>query len=168
MTIEWTDNNVDWLKRLWAEGWSGGQIGQMMGATRNTIIGKAHRLHLQGRSRDGGSTTSPLMAASPQNTKPTRHRSNTTKAGDMAAKAAASPLNAFIKSGAPDKPLPAFARPEAPEAIAGISFMELTDHVCKWALNDASPWRFCGQRSEDHKSFCELHQRRAYHAAGMR
>lgn len=47
--MTWTVERVEELKRLWAEGWSGTQIGAALGITRNAVIGKANRLHLTPR-----------------------------------------------------------------------------------------------------------------------
>ncbi len=45
----WTDERLDELKKLWAEGWSISQIGEALGVSRNAIAGKAHRMGLPKR-----------------------------------------------------------------------------------------------------------------------
>ena len=45
----WTDERLDELKRLWAEGLSISQIGEALGVSRNAIAGKAHRMGLPKR-----------------------------------------------------------------------------------------------------------------------
>lgn len=40
----WTDEQTDAILRLWAEGHSTSQIGNLVGRTRNSIIGRLHRL----------------------------------------------------------------------------------------------------------------------------
>ena len=57
--MSWTDERVEQLKKLWAEGLSASQIaGRIGGVTRNAVIGKVHRLGLSGRAttsrRDAG------------------------------------------------------------------------------------------------------------------
>jgi GcrA cell cycle regulator len=48
----WTDERVELLKKLWADGLSASQIaGEMGGVTRNAVIGKVHRLGLSGRGK---------------------------------------------------------------------------------------------------------------------
>ena len=43
--MAWTDERVELLKKLWAEGLSASQIaGRLGGVTRNAVIGKVHRL----------------------------------------------------------------------------------------------------------------------------
>jgi len=48
----WTDERVEQLKKLWADGLSASQIaGELGGITRNAVIGKVHRLGLSGRAK---------------------------------------------------------------------------------------------------------------------
>ena len=43
----WTDERVELLKKLWADGLSASQIAaELGGITRNAVIGKVHRLGL--------------------------------------------------------------------------------------------------------------------------
>ena len=49
--MAWTEDRVEVLKKLWAEGHSASQIAkQLGGVTRNAVIGKVHRLGLSGRA----------------------------------------------------------------------------------------------------------------------
>ena len=67
--MSWTDERVEVLKKLWAEGHSASQIAkQLGGVTRNAVIGKVHRLGLSGRN-----TVAPRQApAAPGPAKATR------------------------------------------------------------------------------------------------
>ncbi len=48
----WTDERVELLKKLWADGLSASQIAaELGGITRNAVIGKVHRLGLSGRAK---------------------------------------------------------------------------------------------------------------------
>ena len=50
--MTWTDERVELLKKLWADGLSASQIaGELGGITRNAVIGKVHRLGLSGRAK---------------------------------------------------------------------------------------------------------------------
>ena len=47
----WTEERVELLRKLWAEGLSASQIAGRLGeVTRNAVIGKVHRLGLALRS----------------------------------------------------------------------------------------------------------------------
>ena len=50
--MSWTDERVESLKKLWADGLSASQIAaELGGVTRNAVIGKVHRLGLAGRAK---------------------------------------------------------------------------------------------------------------------
>src|SRR5258706_15971496 len=50
--MNWTDDRVELLKKLWSDGCSASQIAAELGyITRNSVIGKIHRLGLSGRGR---------------------------------------------------------------------------------------------------------------------
>ena len=67
--MSWTDERVELLKKLWADGLSASQIaGELGGITRNAVIGKVHRLGLSGRAKAPSSAT-------PRARKPTRRAS---------------------------------------------------------------------------------------------
>ncbi|MDX2101093.1 MAG: global cell cycle regulator GcrA-like protein [Alphaproteobacteria bacterium] len=55
--MEWTPEKVDELTRLWDSGIPTAEIGRLMGCTKNTVIGKVHRL---------GLTPRKVMAPKPQ------------------------------------------------------------------------------------------------------
>ena len=55
--MTWTDERVELLKKLWADGLSASQIaGELGGITRNAVIGKVHRLGLSGRAKSPSSS----------------------------------------------------------------------------------------------------------------
>jgi GcrA cell cycle regulator len=52
--MSWTDERVETLKKMWAEGQSASQIAKELGGvTRNAVIGKVHRLGLSNRAGAG-------------------------------------------------------------------------------------------------------------------
>ena len=73
--MSWTDERVETLKKMWAEGQSASQIAKELGGvTRNAVIGKVHRLGLSNRVGPGGASeeeaeeapvAAPVAAATP-------------------------------------------------------------------------------------------------------
>ena len=62
--MSWTDERVETLRRMWAEGQSASQIAKELGGvTRNAVIGKVHRLGLS--NRVGGNGANAGEAARP-------------------------------------------------------------------------------------------------------
>ena len=56
--MSWTDERVELLKKLWADGLSASQIAaELGGITRNAVIGKVHRLGLSGRAKSSSSAS---------------------------------------------------------------------------------------------------------------
>jgi GcrA cell cycle regulator len=45
----WTDEKINRLKRLWSEGLTTAAIGNRLGVSKNAVVGKVHRLELDGR-----------------------------------------------------------------------------------------------------------------------
>lgn len=63
--MSWTDERVEKLKQLCAEGKTASQIAKALGGvTRNAVIGKLHRLGLSNKSKEGeeGVTEAPAEA----------------------------------------------------------------------------------------------------------
>lgn len=47
--MAWTDEMVEQLKKMWKQGVTTGEIGKRLGISKNSIVGKVHRLGLEGR-----------------------------------------------------------------------------------------------------------------------
>jgi GcrA cell cycle regulator len=60
--MEWTEEAVATLKRLWAEGGSARAIGETLGGiSRNAVIGKAHRLGLSNKTKPAVEEPAPKI-----------------------------------------------------------------------------------------------------------
>ncbi|RMC39035.1 GcrA family cell cycle regulator, partial [Paracoccus siganidrum] len=62
--MSWTDERVETLKRMWAEGQSASAIAKELGGvTRNAVIGKVHRLGLSNRNDEPAEAAAPAAEA---------------------------------------------------------------------------------------------------------
>jgi len=153
--MAWTDERVEALKKLWAEGLSASQIAkQLGGVTRNAVIGKVHRLGLSGRA----TPSRPARRA----TKPSRPR---TTASSPAAAAPRAPRPAASAPAA--APKPAAAAPVEPAVLPSgelATVLTLRDSMCKWPIGDpaSSSFRFCGRKTGAGGAYCEGHSEMAY------
>lgn len=151
--MTWTDERVELLKKLWAEGLSASQIAhELGGVTRNAVIGKVHRLSLSGRAK-------PASSAAPR---PRRARTTVTRpaprpmtVGNTALKlhAVAEPRRVMVPIEDIVVPIPLRA-----------SILTISDQTCKWPIGDpaAEDFSFCGHRPREGVPYCEYHARVAY------
>jgi GcrA cell cycle regulator len=179
--MSWTDERVETLKRMWAEGQSASQIAKELGGvTRNAVIGKVHRLGLS--NRVGGKdedevAPAPAAAARPDpaprvDPAPRPEAAAARPAPDRPAPPSnVTPLpvrKAIVPAGQPLPPQPSLNE-ISPEALASVrevekrarklTLMELTERTCKWPIGDPATedfW-FCGLPSLPGKPYCEAH-----------
>lgn len=175
--MSWTDERVEMLKKLWAEGLSASQIAAKLGGvTRNAVIGKVHRLKLSGRAKTpkssaprvrrtpnpGGSTRSSRRAPSggstvggysmPQRTPP----SVTHTIGATALKQ--------------DQEIVAYQTPrrDAEDVVAPmplkLTLVDINENTCKWPYGDPlqGEFYFCGHGNEENSPYCKYHSKLAF------
>ena len=169
----WTEERVELLKKLWAEGLSASQVAkQLGGVTRNAVIGKVHRLGLSGRvtTQTARKRAAPKPAA-PARPAPPRYYTNATatSSGNAATARKLEPSEAPAARPAP-KPVALTVVATAPEMEAEsqtaprATVMTLTERACKWPIGDPGTpeFHFCGAAKEPGQSYCEEHAKRAY------
>lgn len=156
--MNWTEERVELLRKLWTEGHSASQIAaQLGGVTRNAVIGKVHRLGLSGRGKSTRPSTA--RAKSPRAYRPANrpNRGSMPTHGNAALKLDPDALAALAPEPKPD------IREVAPIAKRA-SIMTLTDRVCKWPIGDpTSPdFHFCGHDVQTGTPYCSYHVKLAY------
>jgi len=138
MTV-WTDTRKTQLRELWDRKpqLSAQQIGDIMGCTRNAIIGEAHRLELASRKR-GATANAPKLVRKPRST--------------------------FRRAIVPRRPpaviLPFVAAPQ--EAVEPIPFSSLGKDTCRavtrmGSLLYSSESMYCGAPVVPGKAWCQHH-----------
>ena len=152
--MSWTEERVEVLKKLWAEGHSASQIAkQLGGVTRNAVIGKVHRLGLSGRATPSRPVKRPPRLARP---KPR-------VSSDGSVKSTGAPTGETrLRRPGPDKMIATL--PPAPVADGeAATILTLRDSMCKWPIGDpADPkFAFCGRKA-DCGPYCEEHAKVAF------
>ena len=146
--MAWTEEKTEELKKLWAEGHTASQISKLLGngISRNAVIGKSHRLNLQGRAQS-------RMISSP------KVNNKTFDDGQGNDKQIRRPrgLKAIVieKDFEPENPIP---------------LEKLTDKVCRWPIGhpDEKGFYFCGRSSMESRVYCKLHVMHAYQPKGWK
>ncbi|PIE08450.1 MAG: GcrA cell cycle regulator [Rhodobacterales bacterium] len=112
--MSWTEERVETLKRMWAEGQSASQIAKELGGvTRNAVIGKVHRLGLSNRAgaTQGAASAKPAAKEKPAKPAVRPARAPAKKPDTAAGPAAPEPVaNPEPAAPAPAAPAPRPAR----------------------------------------------------------
>ncbi|MCS6920443.1 MAG: GcrA family cell cycle regulator [Elioraea sp.] len=154
--MEWTEEQIETLRRLWAEGLSTAEIGRRMGISKNAVVGKAHRLHLPARPSPIRRSTESAKPAAPR---PPRRTFRL-------AMPRPSPL---FGSGEP-RPAPAHVPAEPRRAPAPVMPMPRVEPLrtgnatCCWPIGDPGTpgFRFCCAPALIGKPYCAEHAAIAY------
>jgi GcrA cell cycle regulator len=139
-SLNWSDDRVSTLSKLWRDGLSASQIAKSLGGvTRNAVIGKIHRLGLSGRGMASTRSWTPRLST------------------PLPRASARAPALAR-----PSRPttLPTLVLPQEPDAPGLIQdLVHLSAHTCKWPIGDPkSPnFTFCGRPSDGR--YCGAHAR---------
>jgi GcrA cell cycle regulator len=159
--MNWTEERVELLKKLWGEGLSASQIAnQLGGVTRNAVIGKVHRLSLSGRAKPVSSTPRPrkVRSLSPHRSAPRHYVS-----GNNALAPHTNPSPRRLPAPVPIEnvvvPIP-----------MNVPLLDLNDQMCKWPIGEPSSdgFLFCGHTNWNSLPYCEYHSRLAYQPVDRR
>ncbi|MCY6382549.1 GcrA family cell cycle regulator [Hoeflea prorocentri] len=168
--MSWTDERVERLKKLWADGLSASQIAaELGGVSRNAVIGKVHRLHLPGRAKSGGSSASrSKRVASGSRSSYGSSRSTVTRSIPRTSGATALKQEVIADAIAEidtrpveDVVVPIFRK---------LALTELTEKTCKWPVGDPlqEDFYFCGTDCDDNAPYCGYHSKLAFQPAADR
>ncbi len=159
--MNWTEERVALLRRLWTEDFSASRIAaELGGVSRSAVIGKIHRLGLCGR---GKPTWSAKRQSKPRLPRSERQACRTV--GNTALKMRPEMLEeALVETG--PQPFESIVVPIARK----LTIEKLTEHTCKWPIGDPGhrEFHFCGHDSLDAMPYCRYHARLAYRGHGSR
>lgn len=150
---DWTDERVELLKKLWAEGLSASVCARRLGGFdhcidggRSAVIGKVHRLKLNGRATNRVHRAPVKRKPAP---KPPRKPMRVP-----------TPLEVLFKVEDPMIPIEEIVVPK--DKRKGILQLESGD--CKWPIGDPKEpdFHFCHHKAVSGLPYCEVHSRRAY------
>jgi GcrA cell cycle regulator len=172
MAMNWNEDRVELLKKLWSEGLSASQTAFELGGgiSRNAVIGKVHRLGLSARAKSPSSSV-PLQR------KPRTHGHAIRIAhGGVHGNTALAPLQACDTQAYDTQAYATDVEPE-PQLIENVipigqrcSILDLNNHKCRWPIGDPSlpDFFFCGGKAVGGLPYCGYHSRIAYQPAADR
>jgi GcrA cell cycle regulator len=167
--MNWTDERVELLRKLWSEGLSASQIAAQLGSvTRNAVIGKVHRLKLSSRGR--------TTAAAPRQKKVSSSAGGSKSAGGRAPSVTRSITTSIgataLQAQFDVQPVVRY-RP-AENVVVPISrrlqLVQLSERTCKWPNGDplTEEFSFCGNDTAETGPYCTYHSKVAFQPASER
>jgi GcrA cell cycle regulator len=161
--MNWTDERVELLRKLWSDGLSASQIAaQLGGVSRNAVIGKVHRLKLSARGRAAAPARQKKASQAPAAGRTATRAASVTRT--MTATIGATALQARFEA----EPVARQVLRPVENVVVPISrrlkLIQLTERTCKWPNGDplTEDFNFCGNDSQEGGPYCAYHARIAF------
>lgn len=166
--MEWTDEIVTRLRVLWEQGLSTAEIGRQLNVTKNAVVGKAHRLGLEGRP-------SPIRKVVSKKEKQAGEKKQEgsdlgKESGKKVPKKSRTDSAVDPKTSKQDEPVEKIeAKAKKPKKLEFISLNELPSYrksnsECCWPIGNPGEkdFHFCKQPVVPGKPYCLKHVQVAY------
>lgn len=167
--MNWTDERVELLRRLWNEGLSASQIAaELGGVSRNAVIGKVHRLKLSGRGKTTKATSRLRKTTAVPQPRPTKEMEE-----PLVARAALSNSTRNVSTSAlkVEAVVPVETHLETRDIenvvvplSKHLNLLQLSETTCKWPVGDplSEEFYFCGADAGEASPYCSYHSRLAF------
>jgi GcrA cell cycle regulator len=135
--MEWNDDRVAALTRLWKEGFSAAQVArQLGGVSRSAVIGKIHRLGIAGREAPSRPRGTSGRVAAPRTTSHGARR-KTSGQGQRGPAPSSAPF----------------------EVVPTATLISLNEHGCRWPIGNPGEdaFGFCGRLRNGRGAYCQGH-----------
>lgn len=159
----WNEEAVEELKRMWERGMTTGQIAKALNVTKNSIIGKVHRLCLTARPSPIKKSSSTDKKDSKEKATPAKQTKKATKETTTTVRKAKETVKQAPKN-TKEVPTPAV------QEVTRIPLVKLDNHTCRWPLGDPrdEDFCFCGKKIKTGQTYCEEHSAVAYVKPGKK
>lgn len=147
--MAWTSEMIDKLRQMWKQGLTTSEIAKKIGVSKNSIVGKVHRLNLTARPSPIKKKEDLALEQPAQ------------KNVEKAAKHTKSVKKVKIE---PVEISPTVVMPTPVEKEGCIPLTELDNHTCRWPIGDPRDegFCFCGKKVRSGQTYCEEHAAIAY------
>lgn len=182
--MAWTDKMVEDLKIMWKQGLTTGEIGKRLNVSKNSVIGKVHRLQLDARPSpikrkdETGDLFAPQTPKKEKKTPPVKEKKTP---APVATPKQPKPVVEKVTEKVAEKVATKKVEPqEKPADDLGKFFLkqptvskeyngnakltDLDNHTCRWPLGDPKDenFHFCGRKVRLGQTYCEEHSALAY------
>ena len=155
--MAWTTEMIEGLKKMWKRGLTTNEIAKELGVSKNSIVGKVHRLNLTSRpspikKKDGEEELEVVETSFEESfeQEPVKASAPQPKASSSAKETASEvvPLNVETEL----------------KKRRCIKLSELDSHTCRWPIGDPKDdhFCFCGNKVRAGQTYCDEHAAIAY------
>jgi GcrA cell cycle regulator len=145
-SMKWTPEQEAQLRQLWeVDGLSSGDIAWTFGVTRNSIIGKVHRLGLAQRA---GRKVQPRLMPKAVRMSPPRRPKRERSFAPLPLLSESLPGDTTVLYGLPWEALP---------GTTPVPLVDLEPSMCRWPIGEAKPFLFCAAQIEVGTHYCTAH-----------
>ena len=139
----WTDESVEQLRQMWAQGLTANEIAKNLGVTKNAIVGKVHRLCLTARPS------------------PIKSKENEGEEAELPS------VETTVKQTAENVPEEKISPAKPASKVCkdiNIKLVDLDSHTCRWPIGDPrdDDFCFCGKKVRTGQTYCDEHSQMAY------
>jgi len=157
--MDWNDETIARLRQFWTEGHSTAEIGRRMGVSKNSVVGKAHRLDLAARPSPIRRT---IVGEAVYRAPNPRRASGPTLPSFANVPAVGIPVS--LPSLPPAAPEPASSAAVAPPTLRAVTTRSARLVPCCWPIGEPGTkiFRFCDADAMGGKPYCTEHAQIAY------
>lgn len=146
----WSDESVEQLRKMWAEGLTANEIAKKLGVTKNAIVGKVHRLCLKARP-------SPIKSKGADDFE----ASGTVEVDEtISEEIITEVVSEEVAAGS------ALVMPSDKSMCqnGNVRLVDLDSHTCRWPIGDPrdDDFCFCGKKVKAGQTYCDEHSAMAY------
>lgn len=179
--MAWTDQMVEDLKVMWKQGLTTAEIGKRLGVSKNSIVGKVHRLGLSGRPSPIKKKEDKATTPAPDVKKTPIEKVTKTETPKPVKEVVKEPLKVTPKKEV-EVEEPVAVKPLEKEEFKisecqksdfnknakTVSLTELDNHTCRWPIGDPKDenFHFCGRKVRIGQTYCDEHSLIAYVKTG--
>lgn len=180
--MPWTDEAVETLKKLWDQGLTTVEISKIIGVSKNSVIGKVHRLGLDKRPSPikQKSDDKPIKKVSEKEVSKKDEKIKTKEAtiDKKSQKVEEKTLESPIENKKPEtqtietkivkketkSTFTPVAKVVQKDFKENISLIDLESQSCRWPFGDPKDegFHFCGKKIIPGQTYCPEHNEKAY------
>lgn len=145
--MAWTDEMVENLKKMWKKGLTTNEIAKNLGVSKNSIVGKVHRLNLTARPSPI-KKKEEIVVVSVASTEKNEDKITVEK----------------LNMNQPITNLQISHEDAKVHNCSCLKLAELDNHSCRWPIGDPKDdnFCFCGKKVRSGQTYCEEHSALAY------